>query len=149
MARMLAFLFLLVAVGAGAAPAAPESFLPQENLERFIVDNLDLSTLRSSLGPRRGPGQRTFKDLGETSPLIGPGTIEFKSDAWLYRVEIIGRGDYNKDGLEDVAVCFVDRALKGSYTSVQPLLLTRFGPDGRLVAIAYRIEDESCPATPP
>jgi hypothetical protein len=133
------------AVASTAASSVLESFLPKEDIERFIVDHFDLGTIRSSFGPRRGPGQRTFKDLGETSPVIGKGTIEFKSDGWFRGIRILGRGDYNKDGIEDLAVCFVDRALKGSYSSQQPLLLTRYGPNERLIAISYQIEDKSCP----
>ena len=147
MIKIIIFSCALLAVQSGAAaPAVPKSFLPKKNIEQFIVDNFDLSTIRSSFGPRRLPGQRTFKDLGETSPVIGKGTIEFNSDDWSYSIKILGRKDYNRDGLEDVAVCFVERSRKGSYAASAPLLLTRYGPHDLLIAIAYQIEDQSCPS---
>lgn len=138
-------LFWLFTAQALAAPSALKSFLPKEKIELCIVDNLDLSTFRSSFGPRRGAGQRTFKDLGETAPTISSGTIDFKSDDWSYTIRILGRRDYNGDGLEDIAVCFVDRALKGTYNTSEPLLLTRYAASDRLIALAYQVADKSCP----
>ena len=143
--RILSWLCLFAVVQSSAAVVAQKSFLPKKDIEQFIVEHLDLSTFRSSFGARRQPGQRTFEDLGETPTSVEPGKIEFKSNDWLYSIRILGRKDYNKDGLEDVAICFTDRALQGSYYSSEPLLLTRYTSAGNLIAVAFQIDDNSCP----
>jgi hypothetical protein len=58
-----------------------------------------------------------------------------------------GAGDFNGDGLEDVAICFTDRAQNGgTYNTRRPLLLQLVGR--RAVALSYEIdtkpEAESC-----
>ncbi len=120
------------------------SYLPAVDIERFIVEKLDLSTFRNSLGPRRGPGMRVFAHFGLRPQTWSNGLIEFKEEGWYYRVRVLGHGDFNRDGIEDVAVCFTDQSLVGTYRTEMPLLLTRFSDDGWLIAIAYEIDADTC-----
>jgi hypothetical protein len=69
-------------------------------------------------------------------------------DCWLYDIRVLGRGDFNGDGEEEVAICFVDEARNGgSYRTSEPLLLKLAA--GRVFAIDFDVEGEpgfeSCP----
>src|SRR6266571_112201 len=134
-----------VALPGGAKPIQhATSYLPATDIERFIVEKMDLSTFRNSLGPRREPGMRVFAHFGLHPQTQSNGLIELKEEGWYYSVRVLGRSDFNRDGLEDVAVCFTDQALVGTYRTETPLLLTRFSDDGLLIAIAYEIDADTC-----
>jgi hypothetical protein len=91
-----------------------KSFLPADEIEEFVVERLDLSTFRNSLGPRREPGMRHFSDFDIRPQTRTGGIIELKDTDWYYKVRILARGDFNRDGIEDLAVCFTDQSLRGS-----------------------------------
>lgn len=62
-----------------------------------------------------------------------------------YELKIVGRRDVNGDGIEDLEVCFVDRALNGgSYDTSKGLLITRYSADGYAVALSYSLNDSVC-----
>ena len=113
------------------------SFIPKKNIEKFIVDKLDLSIFRNSFGPARYPGMRFFKDFGMEPSKIQDGVIKFEESDWYYEIKILKRGDVNRDGVEDVVIQFTDDALLGSYLTSNTYLLTRYSKDGNLIAIAY------------
>lgn len=129
---------------AGASPA----FIPAEGMERVIADHFDVTTVRSSLGPKRVPGQRTFADLGIALTLAKSGKIEFDTEDWFYGITVLERADKNGDGLMDVVVCFVDKAKTGSYSTSAPYLLTRYDDDGPIIALAFTSENPACPRSP-
>lgn len=120
-----------------AAVAAGEPLIPKDRLGQLVVDRLDLTTFRSSLGPSRSKGMRHFSDLGMKPTKLGDEVIEFDSEDWLLRITILERADKNGDGVEDLVVRFDDEAKKGSYHQSTKLLLTRFSDRGDLIAIAY------------
>ncbi len=120
------------------------SYLPATNIETFIVEKLDLSTFRNSFGPRRQPGMRLFSDFGLQPKTQANGAIEFQDADWYYKVTVLGRGDYNRDGVEDLIICFTDQSLRGTYRTESPLLVTRYSLDGLLIAIAYNVDHERC-----
>lgn len=138
----LAVLLLVTSASAGLEEPAHKisSYLPSKDVEKFVVEKLDLSTFRNSFGPRREPGKRTFADFGLRPTNTSNGVIEFKDDDWNYTVKILGRQDYNNDGIEDLAIRFTDRSLVGSYRTESQLLLTRYSNDGKLIAIAYELD---------
>lgn len=138
----LAVLLLVTSANAGLEVPANKilSHLPSKDIEKFVVEKLDLSTFRNSFGPRREPGMRTFADFGLGPTTASNGIIEFKEDDWNYTVKILGRRDYNNDGIEDLAIRFTDRSLVGSYRTESQLLLTRYSNDGKLIAIAYELD---------
>lgn len=145
---LLALAFASCAATAQAAPVT--SYLPQADLSRFIAEKFDIASIRSSLGPQRQPGQHHFSDLGITIMSATDADVTLKSKGWVYAFTILRVGDYNGDGIKDVAVCFTDdgRGAGGSYFSREPYLLTRYSANGPLIAIAYTMEDDRCRRVP-
>lgn len=93
-----AFAFLVLPVSAGAAPLV--SYFPQKDLGFFLAKTFDLSSIRSSLGPRRSPTLRTFVDLGMKPSQATENTLVFETPKdWLYELKIVGRRDVNGDGI--------------------------------------------------
>jgi hypothetical protein len=126
------------------AHAETQSFLPKDNLTAFVVEAFDLTTIRSSFGPRRLSGRANhFGDFG-LKPAISGNTAVFDTPDWYYSVDILHRGDENGDGLEDVVICFTDKAKGGSYATVTPYLLTRYDAKGPLIALAYKPDTKAC-----
>lgn len=100
-------IFLLLLSGVPASmDTEPLSFIPSEELERFIVERLDLTTFRNSLGPARSPGMRHFSHFGLVPTEISDGRIVFETESWFYCLEIIDRRDVNGDGIEDLLIRF-------------------------------------------
>jgi hypothetical protein len=48
---------------------------------------------------------------------------------------------HHGDGVEDLAICFVDRAKHGSYFAQQALLVTRYTDTDLLIALKYELDD--------
>lgn len=139
--------FAVIAMSCPVQAMRTESYFPSKNLGDLLAEKFDLATIRSSLGPRRTPGQRTFSQLGITPTQLTDDAVVFSYPGdWLYELRVIARGDFNGDGIEDVKACFVDQALNGgTYNTAQPLLLTRYAADGYVIALGYGVEDGSCP----
>jgi len=149
--RFVVVLAFLMACGTSKAAPSDEltSFIPKKNLAQFIADNFDIRSIRSSIRPDRlTPNNPTFASLGLHPRVIGNDTIRFESHGWIYDIRILGRGDENKDGIEDIAVCFTDdgSGAGGTYLTVQPLLLTRYSDKTPLIAISYEVFDSRCNA---
>lgn len=127
-----------------AAPLV--SYFPKQDLGRFLADKFDLASIRSSFGPRRGPAQRTFSDFGMKPSKATEDLLEFESPGdWLYQLKVVRRGDVNGDGIEDLEVCFIDRALNdGTYNTSEGLLITRYSADSYAVALSFSLEDGVC-----
>ncbi len=113
------------------------SYLPEENLEQFIVDRLNLTTFRNSFGPARSPGMRYFVDMGLSPTEISPGKIVFDTDSWYYCIEVIEQADVNKDGIEDVLITFLSDSRGGSYLTKYLYMLVCLTEESDLIAIAY------------
>lgn len=130
-----------------ATYAAPvTSYFPTQNLEQFLADKFDLASIRSSLGPRRLPALRTFSDFGMKPTKATDNALVFESPGdWRYELGIVGRRDVNGDGIEDLEVCFIDRALNGgTYNTSEGLLITRYSADAHAVALSYSLDDRVC-----
>jgi len=138
----LAFLMMMNAVH--AAPVV--SYFPKKNLGQFLADKFDLASIRSSFGPRRLPGLRTFSDFGMKPSKATENLLVFESPGdWLYELRIVGRRDVNGDGIEDLEVCFIDRALNGgTYNTSEGLLITRYSAGGYAIALSYSLDDGVC-----
>lgn len=132
----------------GPVPAeSVVSYFPQKNVGLFLAENFDLATIRSSIGPRlRSPGRRTFKDLGMKPSKADDDVLVFDSSGdWRYELKIVARGDVNGDGIEDVEVCFLDRALNGgTYNTSEALLITRYSANSYAIALRYSADDGLC-----
>lgn len=142
---MLRMLACLMMIPAQAEPLV--SYFPKQNLGLFLADTFDLATIRSSINPRlRSPGLRTFKDLGMKPSRASNDVLVFDTpDDWLYELKIVGRRDVNGDGIEDIEVCFVDRALNGgTYNTSEGLLVTRYSATSYAVALSFSMDDDLC-----
>ncbi|WP_090437263.1 hypothetical protein [Duganella sp. CF458] len=135
--------FLLMSVSQ-AAPSV--SYFPAQDLGQFLAQEFDVATIRSSLGPRRMPTQRTFLSLGLKPSKVSNDSLVFLSQGdWLYELHVIGRRDVNGDGVEDLEVCFIDRALNGgSYNTSTGLLITRYSKDSYAVALNFGLSNGVC-----
>ena len=132
---------LLVAAAVPAASAQPTtSFFPTRGVAQFLVENFDLASIRSSFGNRRTPAKRTLADFDMAPTVAADELLEFDDPHWYYGIKVLRRGDFNKDGIEDLEICFVDRAKEGSYYSQQPLLVTRYSATTYAVAINFEVD---------
>lgn len=128
-----------------------ESHIPASGVPEFLFNNLDIATFRSSLGPKRTESDRTFSSISPSPTTVTADYVEVLEDDWVRRLTIVDRGDFNKDGIEDLTVCFDDRAIGATYRSTQLLLVTRYTDSSLAVALNYRVETPeargSCYAT--
>lgn len=134
-AILISFSLNLPALAKGA-----KSFIPATP-PAFLVTYLDLASFRNSLGPRRNAGDHTFADLNISPTKVSATEVVFDSPDWYYSVRIIGRGDFNGDGIEDLEVCFVDRAKEGSYDTQDPLILSRYNAEGYMIALNFSAQN--------
>ncbi|MES1947584.1 hypothetical protein C84B14_09557 [Salinisphaera sp. C84B14] len=143
---LLYLLFLSVTVSTTAiAGSKTKSYIPDKGVGEFIISTLDLASFRNSLGPRREPGDHTFADLGMEPTSRSRDGVVFESNDWRYRIQVLERGDFNGDGIEDLKLCFQDRARDGTYSVQTPLLVSRYDSAGYLVALAFDlIETPTC-----
>jgi hypothetical protein len=137
-------LAILIMNGAHAAPAA--SYFLQQNLGQFLAGKFDLASIRSSFGPKRLPALRTFSDSGMKPTKATNTVLVFESPGdWRYELRIVGRRDVNGDGIEDLEVCFTNRALNGgTYDTSKGLLITRYSAEGYAIALSYSLDDSVC-----
>lgn len=130
---------LALAAPAQAAPVV--SYFPQQGLGQFLADQFDLASIRSSFGPRRTPGQRTFADFQLKPTRITESLVEFAQPDWFYQMIVTERRDINGDGIEDLAVCFTDKAVgEGNYAAQKGLLVTRYAANAHAVAVSYGLD---------
>src|SRR6478609_9566853 len=118
-----------------------ESAWPSSNLAEFVFTHLDLTSFRNSTGPRRETGKRYFGDLGIKPNKVSATSAVSDVDGWTYSVRILGQRDYNKDGVQEIAICFSDDAQEGTYSTQHPYLVQLL--EGRAVALGYDITTDS------
>ena len=139
----------LVPVSASAAAAArvatPVSFFPQRDLGKFLAENFDLASLRSSFGPRRTADKRTFADFGLVATRSGDDILEFDDERWFYQLRVLRRADINNDGVEDLEVCFTDRAKGGAIDTRKALLISRYSDETYAVALNFEVDSCALP----
>lgn len=141
--RRLSRLLLVLATFAAmpAASAQPlVSFFPHKGLGHFLANNFDLASIRSSFGPRRTPATRTFAAFDMAPTKVTDDILEFDEPTWYYGIRVLRRADINSDGIEDLEICFIDKAKEGSYDAQQALLVTRYSASTYAVAISYQVD---------
>lgn len=137
-----------------AAFANPEksptvSHLPAKGIGQLIVDRLDITTFRSSLGPRIMAGQRHFADLGMKPVSVTDELVDFSDDEWTFTIRVLERRDQDGDGIEDLRVLLTDLSKISSYAAGASLTLTRQTPDGNLIALVSQPEKNAPAANSP
>jgi hypothetical protein len=141
----LAVICLVLTSSVQAAPLV--SYFPRKDLGQFLADRFDLASIRSSFGPRRTPALRTFADFGMKPSQATNDSLVFETPGgWYYEMKIVGRRDVNRDGIEDLEVCFTDRALNGgTYHTSTGLLITRYAENAYAIALDFSLNDGVCP----
>jgi hypothetical protein len=106
-----------------------------ENFSSTVIDELDLSSFGSSLGPRLEDNKQTLSafEFGNITKTADKVTIN--DEGWLYEITLLARGDFNNDGIEDLLVRFLDQSGDASYFSLQTLLLEKPSKDAKVTAI--------------
>jgi hypothetical protein len=131
---------LVLASAAHSAPVV--SYFPKQDLGRLLAEQFDLASIRSSFGPRRTSAQRTFSDFGMKPSKATDDDLVFDTPGdWFYEMIIVNRRDANGDGIEDLEVCFIDKALNGgSYNTAQSLLITRYSKNSYATALSFSVD---------
>lgn len=100
----------------------------QGDFAALIHQQLDVASFRSSLGPALQAGVNTFKGM-KFNYKTGQHTVEYDTDDWLYRFSLLAKGDFNRDGQEDLLVGFLDQSKTASYYTSVTLVLRRSAGD--------------------
>lgn len=107
-----------------------------------VVAEFDLATIRSSFGPKRDSVHRTLKSFELKAKMLNAKTLVLENEDFVYHLQLLGRGDLNRDGIEDLEICFTEKAKHGSYHSQKPMLLTKYSPSE--LAVALQFETDGC-----
>jgi len=100
------------------------SGLYEGSLSKVIIDELDLSSFRSSLRRKLDENTNTFGVLNYKYSQSN-NRVTVKRSSWEYDFILLGRGDYDRDGFEDLMILFVDQALSSTYYSSNLLVLRK------------------------
>ncbi|WP_236781473.1 hypothetical protein [Aliivibrio fischeri] len=95
-----------------------------------IYKTLDITSFSSSLMPKRMENEKHFSELNLPKPVITDSSILIESETWHYQLNIVGKDEHN------LHVCFIDKALKGSYNAQSSMILRKYGNE--YVAISMR-----------
>ena len=135
------------------APASQPlaTFLPKTGVEEYVASNLDIRSFNTSVDGRRETYQARLREVGY-KPVPkrsgrGPVVIPLESPDGIVVLSLFERGDRNRDGIEDVLVCFEDRRKDGSYNRSQVLLAQKYAASSPLVALDVDVRDARCRTT--
>lgn len=132
-------------------PAPLTTFMPERGFEEWVAGNLDIRSFNSSLDNRREAYQARLREVGyDPVPRRsgrGAAAVNLASPDGDITISIFQRGDFNRDGIEDVFICFDDSLKNGRYHRVQPLLAQKYTANGPLVALDVRVTDPRCRPT--
>lgn len=103
--------------------AASKSFY-QGDFSELIYANLDVASFRSSIRQSLDDKTHTFKEL-KYQFNKEENIVDFDSPTWRYKFTLLARGDFNKDGVEDMLVGFLDEAKTASYYANVTLVLIK------------------------
>jgi len=102
-----------------------------------IIDKLDMTSFRNSIGPRREEGKYTLKEYGASKISFNGkiAVVHTQDDSWQYTITLLD---------EESKICFEDQAMNsGSYHSQNAYILIE---DKSGFFKASPIEDTECPA---
>lgn len=126
------------------ASPAKQSNIPAQPLNAQLPEKLPnsiaLVTSQSEWNRiKNDQGISTWGDVNAVSVAEQPSThqIEFRSDAGLQTLSILGRGDFNEDGSEDLLLSVKDTVEGGSYFNLRLFVLTVIDQGDWQVEAAY------------
>ena len=143
---MKTYIFPLILLFASSAFAAPNSYFEGSQLGLELYEHLDLKSFRSSFGP--GPEKvRTLKhrvdySCSESKVILQEVVLVVECSDWYYKVEVVGRDDYDGDGVEDLRLRFEDRARGATYNKLTNVTVSRKSLDGPIVFTGLESEKE-------
>jgi len=75
---------------------------------------------------RRDPEVKYWSDINEIRnvDVISPQVVDFYTTGGLQRLELVGRGDFDGDGVEDVLISSRDSVDGGSYQHLRLFVLS-------------------------
>ena len=124
------------------AGSAKNVKLPEKDIASYVVKHLDVTTFRSSIGPRRETGKTAFSDYGFKIISITPLTAELKSEElnWAMQIRVL------RHTASSITICFHDVAENGGSYNAQSCLRLREAPNSdKLIAVESDVKDERCP----
>lgn len=124
------------------AQNAVTTYFSQNAVLEQVLAEFDLATIRSSFGPRRDSVHRTLKSFAMTSKMLDAKTMVLEDGDFIYHLQLLSRGDLNRDGIEDLEICFTEKAKHGSYHAQKPFLLTKYSSSA--LAVALQFETDGC-----
>lgn len=111
------------AIFAQAHPSRKTAF--RKNFPKLIYRKLDLTSFPSSLHNRTEKTQWSISTLGMKVKKQSETSVIFSPAGWQYRFDLLAKGDFNRDGNEDLLVRFIDQATEGNYYAVKMLVLSK------------------------
>jgi hypothetical protein len=120
-----------VAMLRGAAISGDDPFATERG--QVLARRLDVSTFRSSLGPRIDDSHRVLADF---APSVTTSATEASLGGldWRFRLRIVAVGDFDRDGTADWLVWLTDEAKDGNYRDYRALLIPNVSRPGLLAA---------------
>ena len=109
----------------------------------FIAEQIDVTSFRNSIGPRREPELKTFSDYGFIESDLDGHTARLtdKERSWLFAVTVAEASD------ERLVLCILDQALDGGSYRTLSAIGFKDGTEGLLVATAEAQDDGNCKTT--
>ena len=107
---------------------------------QVIYDKLNISTFRSSLMPKRTKDKMYLSQMGFSKPSYFKDGFLIDNKDWVYTFTVIEKKDKNRDGTTDYTICFSDESKAGTYSSVQPMLISPLGVDGQYIALSFTVD---------
>ncbi|MFQ2191129.1 hypothetical protein [Aeromonas jandaei] len=105
-----------------------------------IYERLNVSTFRSSLMPKRTKDKLYLSQMVGAKPKFFKNGFLIETNDWAYTFAIIEKKDKNRDGVLDYTLCFSDRSKEGTYSAMQPMLISPLGLDGQFIALAFTVD---------
>ncbi len=130
----------LICVEARASEPSMVTHFSKKDALTQLIQELDLASFRSSLGPRRDQQHRTLSAFNFTRSERTDTKVTLEDEGFTYRIEVLQRGDLNKDGIEDLEVCFSERAKQGSYHAQQAMLVTKYSAKTPVLALKFGVD---------
>ena len=115
------------------AKPASHNFITND-FSTVVMDELDLSSFGSSLGPRLEENKVTLSVFSFSNVTQSANEVTINDEGWTYEFTLLAQGDFTGDGNEDLLVRFLDQSGVSSYFSLQTLLLEKTGNDSKLTA---------------
>jgi hypothetical protein len=125
-----------------ATGCATTPLYPSQGIARFVVENLDVTSFPSSIGPRREKGKIYFKDYGLVEKTVTESAAELaeKGGGWRFSIKVL---EHSKSG---ILICLEDQATNGGTYHTQTVLSLRRETDkGPLRAEKRDVTHKDCP----